>query len=150
MAPFGGMTCSNHVLLQFAVSEFDMVRAMANLNETLRLCRFVMMLDEPNLFLVYLSLALKFWCQDGKEKITTSNDFTDHLTTNMRLVDILMTRLKLLSMKNGLERLIDELHSAILNWRTYYTMKTMQNNKKITKDIKVTVLAQGRVMVNLY
>jgi len=56
----------------------------------------------------------------------------------------------LLSMKNGLERLIDELHSAILNWRTHYTKKKLKNNEKITKDIKVTVLAQGRVMVNLY
>ena len=74
-----------------------MVRAMANLNESLRLSRFVMMLDEPNLFLVYLSLALKFWYQDGKENATTKNEVTDHLTTNLRLVDILMTRLKLLS-----------------------------------------------------
>lgn len=150
MAPFGGLTCSNHVLLQFAVSEFDMVQAMANLNESLRLCRFVMMLDEPNLFLVYLSLALEFWCQEGKEKITTNNEFTDHLTTYLRLVDILMTRLKILSIKNGLKRLIDELHRAILNWRSYYTMKKFTNKKEITKVFKVTVLAHGKVMVNLH
>ena len=115
MAPFGDVTCSNYVLLQFAVSEFCMDRALANLNETLRLCRFVNMLDEPNLFLVYVTLTLEFWSKwfggvRGRD-IGCENGFSDHLSTNLKLVDILMARLEILVMKAGLQGLIDELYS---------------------------------------
>ena len=127
-----------------------MDRALANLNETLRVCRLVTMLDESNLFLVYVSLALEFWCQDNKTKRRIASDeFNDHSKIYLRLVNILMIRLKILITKNGLQSVVDELHRGILNWRTYHTMNKMKSKKKNSKDMKITVLTKGKVMVNL-
>ena len=74
-----------------------------------------------------------------------------HLSTNLQLVDILITRFKILGMRNGLTDLLEELYVAIFNWRSYYTKKKIKNKdgSTIKKDIKVTVLEKGKVMIDL-